>query len=64
MEYLEELKPGKRENAFYVKSNFVDEEEIGVQSSKGGMFYVHLWDPGKKKYVEKLVSRNELDALD
>ncbi len=63
MEYLDELKPGKRENAFYVKSNFVDEEKMGIQSDKSDKFYIYVWDPVKNQHVEKLVNHKELDAL-
>lgn len=58
MDYLDSLKPGKRENAFYIKSKVIDSEKSGVQSSKSNKVYIHVWDPEQKKHVGKLVDRN------
>lgn len=63
MDYLASLKPGKRENAFYVKSRIVDKDRGGLQSSKNNKLYVHVWDPEKRKHIGKYVDRNQLDTL-
>ncbi len=57
MEYPRNLKPGKRENAFYVKSRLTDEEKVGVQSSKNKNAYIYVWDPEKKAHVGKLITK-------
>ncbi len=57
MEYSKNLKPGKRENAFYVKSRHADEDKVGVQSSKNESAYIYVWDSKKKEYVGKLITK-------
>lgn len=63
MDYLDSLKPGKRENAFYVKSLIVDKDKVGDQSSNNKKFYIYVWSPQKKKHIRKLVDRNQFDTL-
>lgn len=57
MNYLDKLKPGKRENAFYVKSNVVDIDKSGVVSANSKRFYIRIWDPEKQQHVKKLVEK-------
>lgn len=63
MDYLNDLKPGKRENAFYVKSNTVDNERVGVQSLNNRKIYIYVWDSQKKKHVGKYIDRDQYDIL-
>lgn len=63
MDYLDVLKPGKRENAFYVKSSIVDVDRVGEQSSYNEKFYINVWSPEQKKHIRKLVDRNQFDGL-
>ena len=62
MEYSENLKPGRRENAFYVEADFVD-DKVGVQSSKNDSFYIYVWDPIEKKEKRKSVTYKHLKDM-
>lgn len=53
---LDELASGKRENAFYVKSNVLQGEEF--RDERFGMprkVYVYEWDEEGKKHIGHLV---------
>lgn len=63
MDYLDALKPGKRENAFLMEYDIMDTDRIGVQSPENSEFYIYVWDEQKKKQVAKLVKRNRFDIL-
>jgi len=56
MTLLDELKPGKRENAFYVKNNAL--QGCGYLEDRSKMpkqLYVYEWDEEKRKRVGHLV---------
>lgn len=57
IDYIDSLKPGKRKNAFYIKTEAIDYEKTGIQSSKSNKVYIHVWDQKQKKCVGKLVDR-------
>lgn len=60
MSYLEELKPGKRINQFYVKTgiqriNNYSENETRMPKK----IYVYEWDKERKKHIGHLVDTAE-----
>ena len=57
------LKPGKRENAFTIQTTVVDKDKVGVQSANSQMYCASVWDPVQRKYMNKVVKRNEFDKL-
>ncbi len=61
MSYLDELKPGKRENAFYIKSGVLQHENnySEKQSKVPKKVYVYEWDKEKKKHIGHLVDTIE-----
>lgn len=63
MNYLDDLKPGQRENAYYIKSNISGYDRLGIPSSENKKFYVYVWDPALKKHIGKFVERNQYDFL-
>lgn len=63
MDYLDSLKPGVRENAFYVKSNIVDVDKVGVQSLNNRKIYIYVWDAEKKKHVGKYINLEQYDDM-
>lgn len=63
MNNLNFLKPGKRENAFSVQAAVVDRDKVGVQSANSQKYCVSIWDSAQKRYVNKIVEKNEFDML-
>ena len=63
MNNLKNLEPGTRKNAFYIKSDFVDYDRIGFQSSHNQEIYLHQWDEKEQKYVGRWVEKNRYDDL-
>ncbi len=59
MGYLEELKPGKRENACYVPAEDVDYGREGEYFSHGKEIHIYVWDPVKKVHVEQEVRQQK-----
>lgn len=52
MNYLEELRPGKRENAFFLDSEDTSFENEAIQDlNVKDMHYIYNWDETQKKYV-------------
>ena len=64
MKTIDELKPGKKENAFFVESDNVSKDRTGFQSSKNKKFYIYEWNPDKRKHEKKYVVRNQYDVLE
>lgn len=60
MSYFEKLKPGKRENAFYLESDINDDEREGLQLETNEMVYIYAWDENKKEYKGKWVKNTHL----
>lgn len=58
-----QLNPGKRENAFYIRSNIVDNDRVGEQSVKKKKMCVYVWDPVRKMHVKCIVSKGRFDTL-
>lgn len=60
MAYLKELRPGKRENAFYVNENVIGssswEEYVATLPKK---VEVYSWDEKQKKHVRRFVDTEE-----
>lgn len=58
MKYLLQLKPGKRENAFYIKSPLSRIDRFGMQSNENTSYFVYEWDETQNKHVKKWIEKN------
>lgn len=64
MDFYDTLKPGKRENAFHMEYESIDDEKIGVQSPKNGYFYAYIWDQETNQSIARLVRAKDLTFKD
>lgn len=55
MSYLDKLRPGMRENAFYVKNNVRNSYQKRREWAESGEIYVLKWDPQKQEEIGELV---------
>lgn len=65
MSLQDELMPGKRENAFYVKRGVLtvgSPEEENEDSS--GQIYVYEWDSAKQKHIGHLIDAEQYYSKD
>lgn len=63
MNSIDDLKPGKRENAYFVRREW-DTEKIGVQSPYNKKFYAYVWDRDLEKTVPVLMTEGEMEFED
>lgn len=64
MKFCDYLKPGRRQNAFYVQPDIEDKDHLGEQvfgSEK--RVVVYEWDSQKKQNVRKIVEKSKFDTL-
>lgn len=63
MDYLDALKPGKRDNAFFLERDITEDDKIGILSPLNEEYYIYIWNREKKKHIAKLIKRSTLDTL-
>jgi len=61
MAYLENSRLAKLENAFYLRSDHADEDQLGIPSSHSEKFYVRVWDPEQRKHIGRFSELNQYD---
>lgn len=60
MDYMDALKPGKREGAFHVEYKDNDNEKIGRNSPNNRRFYAYVWDHEQQKTVAVCLESKDL----
>lgn len=60
MALLDDLAPGKRENAFYVKRGVqTADNALGDIIDRKGKIYVYEWDSNQQKHIGHLVDAEQ-----
>lgn len=60
MSYLDKMRPGMRENAFYVKTRIQNSDaQIEAMRMQQNKIYIYEWDASKNKYIGHLVDAAE-----
>ena len=59
MSYRDQLRPGKRENAFYTESNSHGKRLPTLQPSHGKKVYLYEWDHNQQRIIGRWVSAED-----
>ena len=54
---LSQFKLGKRENSFYIKSDYPPVDRFGMQSNNSKGYYIYDWDAEKHRHVQKWIEK-------